>query len=347
MTTNRRYLIVFLALSAALIGSLWVAQKVVVQQYFNSGMSNDDYLANLRDSDHFGCSTFEFRPPGLMFVGDSASYTAWDYNLIQRRLPNRSIAACTIGGFMARTLDLLVDNFEQSGFRPKVIVLGLTPFFFLDDMPWQLIHQKRLLESDWPRIHARKIALQLLVPGAYPKSHAAFEDAFRRHRSDIEAIGEEKLRDLLLPRFNSPPTDSWAPLDRTGKSFAAIRRFCEFSRRNGIPLYVIVIPFADLWWEPRPDSDRQAYRRAVNSFKGCAERVVSRPMADYGLGNRHFLNSVMSFRNDRFDYAQWDRDPDAVRAGFGPTHINLVGARRFTPLALRFLGIIPPNDGDR
>lgn len=334
-----RFIVEVLVVAVLAALGLTSGQRLLALEHFHDRMPEVDYLANLRDSEEFSCGTLEIRRPDLVFMGASPGGTDWDFGLIQARLPRWTVGACAMGGASTATLEPFADLLERIGLTPRALVLGVSPHFFMPTPPAQLQHHVRMLEADWPREHARDALLRWLLPWPYPKSHALVEATLARRIEAMATLDDGALSQALAdnPRVTGRyPPHALAPRADLAH---AVEKFCGFARRHGIPIHVVDLPYADIWWRGRTQPRPEEYDDVLSLFDGCATHIVTGTAAEYGLGVRHYLESHASLRGRITDPARLRDDPEQMNLALDATHLDIVGARVFTEAALARLGL--------
>ncbi len=330
-----RFLVLATAVAALLILGLHFGQKRLAARYVRLSLSQAEYMATLRNSYDFGCSTIEFRRPDLLFVGASIVRAGWDFGLVQRKLPDRTVGACTPGNMTVRTLVLLADQLMRTGAIPETIVLGISPDFFTPLRAFDQAQQKRVLEADWARQYAREFVMRTILTRRLVITDKLLEEAWLRDVAAIEAMDDDRLGEIVVRR----QIELTPPLEPLTELAGLVRDFCTFVDRHGIDLRVIDMPYDSLWWQRQAPSMRADYEKAADLFKSCSRDFVVPAGAEFGLGHRHHIYSLPSVAGGTLDYANLVNNPELAVQAFDSRHLSLVGGRRFTRKALELLDL--------
>ena len=306
-----------------------------------------DYLANLRESSTFGCSTLARRRPDLLFVGDSHSYTAWDYQRIVAAYPSARIGACTMGGAYVETVASMAAMLEDRRITPKLIVYGTSPRQFSEfaDKPEALALQRATIVSHYTfRDFVGDLLRHVKSGHRTTQVHtSAVEDRVALLRTDSAlATVDPADADRYVQRFHNDDSKRWsvrlADWHSTTNAADAVARICAFVERRHVHLLVVRIPESPTLEAMYPDSVTQRYRAALQEFSRCAT-VLDLPATAWPLDSRHFMNRTL---DPSYSYA-------SVKAGtrmefdvkarpnyeYDLDHLNVVGAVRFTDFVLQ------------
>ena len=151
----RRYSSVLLAslalVAAFLIAGKWLNDPNRAFKRNVAALDVTDYLANLRERTEFGCRTFLDRRPDILLLGDSHTYSAYDFNALRIAWRTDSISTCALGGFYAESFFIIADYMRRNGYFPKLLVLNTSPREFVDgrDKAAALSVHKGYLESPY------------------------------------------------------------------------------------------------------------------------------------------------------------------------------------------------------
>jgi len=347
MNKTHTYLIVFFITIFTVMSGIYALNIYVASR------DSDDYLASLRESSVFGCSTLGVRHPDILFIGNSHSYAGWNFNLVDRLLESRHISACMMGGFYLETALSLVQRIDSVGIYPKKLIFGasLLQFIEREDKQKQLVeHEKilKLIRASYviPSFDmVRRDIDWILNPGSW----ATLQDVAEYHTPRVEAISETSALTLI----ENVPLDSASYMLKVAKNVRfstgmpeKIAAFCSWIDTHGIELYVIDIPVSPYLEAQYKEKDIRSYKEIVELFRKCSKHVIQEGSRYYGLGNRHFINRSML---DDFPYEQLMEEPihfplhtDISQENlYNVDHMNLIGANRFTGIALGLLDLLP------
>lgn len=310
------------------------------------GLSEVDYLANLRESSTFGCTTLVDRRPTLLFIGDSHSYTAWDYQSIAATYPNARIGACTMGGFYVETVESVLELLDMHHVYPQQMVYGTSPRQFAEfaDKQEALAAQRASIVSHYTvrdfvndlLRHAKTGRKRTLIHTTAAKD----QDAYSKANSALEKLAAAEA-DRYVQRFHNDSFERWsvrlADWHFTVSPEQDIRRICEFTRRHAIQLSVVRIPESPTLEAMYPPNVMRRYANVLEAFRVCAT-VFDPRGRQLLLDSRFFLNRTMAadypyelvkqgvrMRFDSLARPNYEYDLD---------HLNLVGATLFTRFAV-------------
>jgi len=335
--THKQFCLRTLVLLGLAVGLMYLAGMLASP---NLRLSDEEYLANLRENSEFGPATFLQKRARVLVIGDSHSYSGFDYAELARGLGTTSISSCAMGGFYADSLPMVVRLLRAQEYHPAVIIYGFSQRQLFDgkNKKAQLAqHERALAPKLFPGLReaARNlwtvILLQLDRKRAMLSWPGRDDATFAANSGPIAA-----LRPLGAGRMAAaaklPGLATWDEVIASAKISEGQRgnlaELCALVRETGAELYVFCLPESPELESRYPEALRQEVLETLSVLSGCAMRVeMERPEA-YGLGDEHFVNRAMAFG---YDYAKW-RAPGFKPTGhdFDPDHMNLVGARVFT-----------------
>ncbi|NBW64806.1 hypothetical protein EBR44_03435 [bacterium] len=306
-----------------------------------------DYLANLRESSTFGCSTLVRRRPDLLFVGDSHSYTAWDYQRIAAAYPSARIGACTMGGAYVETVASMVALLEDKQIHPTLIVYGTSPRQFAEfaDKPEALALQRATIASHYTfRDFVGDLLRHMKTGHRTTQVHtSAAQDrlAFLRTDSALATVDPVDA-DRYVQQFHNDSFERWsvrlADWHASANTADAIARICAFTEQRHVRLLIVRIPESPTLEAMYPDSVTKHYVAALQQFRRCAT-VVDAPGSAWPLDSRHFMNRTLDSAYSYANMRAGTRLTFDVKARpnyeYDLDHLNVVGAARFTDLVLQ------------
>lgn len=303
--------------------------------YTSHFISNDDYLANLRES-LMGCFVMDSKRSDLLFIGDSHGYAGWDYHEVAKQRGDPDISACTMGGFNVMTLKLLTHKLEILNYFPKTIVFGTSSRMFktLPRAKKQVQQHDQLLKQWW-RIYPSSLARLLLIAPIF-RTHATSFDKMNIHAPLIESLKEP----ILIENLNrsglmmTMKTSKYvSETNFNGKSSSEIDGFCGFVRQHEIRLMVVHLPLNPLYWQLFSTKVKDHYQEQLNRLAQCSDKVIFKDAKAYGLGNRHYINR--NFDHNPSLYKVWEKvQKKGTQNGIDLKHLNPLGATIFTSQAV-------------
>lgn len=311
-------------------------------------LSDEEYLANLRENSELGPATFLERRARVLVIGDSHSYSGFDYAELARGLGVTSLSSCAMGGFYTDSIPLVTGLLRKSGYAPAVIIYGFSSrqLFEGSNKKAQLAqHARALTPKSLPGLReaARNLWTWLLLRldrrRAMPSWPGRDDALFAANSGPVEALGQA-MRDRAAAGGLQSTLSTWDQVIGAARIDAASQRdnlaaLCAYVAETGAELYVVSLPESPVLEARYPQALRQQVRDTLAPLSGCARRVDLLPPEAYGIGNEHFLNRPMAYA---YPYAKWTAPDCKPAAGdFDPDHMNLVGARRFTAAVARMV----------
>ncbi len=243
--------------------------------------------------------------PKILFVGDSHSYSAWNFNEVANILGEREIASVAMGGYSLDTSPILLSRIEKSFHIPRVIVLGtsLHQFSEYPDKEKQIHeHEKVLAEvsgpwSLWGSWNLIDLT-QSWLRKSFPSRPASLQETnFSTHSAKIALLPKEQ-GERVLENVASEARVHWekfaTAIEFSGSIEMRIHQFCEFITAHRIRLFVIAIPESPFLMNKYSKADTDRYHQELAKFKACADRVVTASIGEFGIDSRHFLNREMA-----------------------------------------------------
>lgn len=336
---NRFFYATFFALAAG--AAAWGLHLLRVEP---RGPRLADGMADLRGPGGLGCLTFLHRRPSLLFLGDSQTYTGWDFGRVAHALDTADLGACAMGGLYAESLLAVLDRMAASGYRPRVVVYGalISQFVPKGSKRAQMRMHARVLAAA-PHAAAR-------IPGAlrrrlFPSGKAARDAGLRDAQlARLSALDGGTVR----ARLDAAPPERFDPYGEGAPNIALDARseeladaVCARFTALGSRVVVVAIPESPWILARYAPAVRARWRGVLERLGRCAQRVVAPQPAELGLDDRHFLTEQglaagwddAAFRPEAFD--------------FDPHHYNLAGADVFTRAMLPRLGLLPPESSKR
>ena len=306
-----------------------ISQTTPAQTLALGVLVNDDvYLGSLRESD-MGCGTILVRRPQAIVIGDSHSYAAWNFVVLQRELHER-IGACAFGGMYIETVLPLLHVIASISPTPAHIILGTSPRMFWEaaNKPEQIkVHETALknLHSDLKPFY-RHFFLGTALPNANVKESLAL------HRSSLVALSEDQIVSKLSASHSTIMTlrdwDMRLRAARVSPAANTIKGICEQIQKMKVRFTVVHIPESPYLESQYPPSLWARYQQDLEQFRACTTELITATARDYGLSNRHFVDRLLV---DDAGYASWSTSgPLRNDRAFDADHMNPLGAEVFT-----------------
>jgi hypothetical protein len=307
-----------------------------------SFVGEENYLESLRNSNQ-GCKTLLLESPDIVFIGDSHSYAAWDFVRIARAT-GANIGGCMLGGLFVDSLPHLLAFVDRMPSLPRHIILGTSPRMFWNELhrPEQLAAHISILDSLATFQWTFPQFIELVSETKGTRSKAL--DRLQAHEAPIKHLDERAVEARLDQSIDTlTALDAWQkllaqpPLPRD-TVLNATQATCDAIKRTGMKFSLIHIPESPYLEARYSERQRADYAANLALFQHCSDRIVLHFASDYGLQNIDFVNRMLDdIRYESFQSPEPLRDPRL----FNLDHMNPLGARRFTDIALRELNLLP------
>lgn len=343
ITGPRRYLLAFFLTVIVASAGLIAAGQYCLRA------NTDNYLASLRENSTFGCATAGLTQSELFFIGDSHSYAAWNFNSVSELTGTSNISACMMGAMYLETLPAIMQKFRENNGYPKKLVYGTSIWQFTNrkGKQAQLVQHTNLLNafrSQYNLASARDMIKHAYKWKEHPEASPgnALQRTLLTHSIKVESTHELSATSLI----ETESTESKLIWKENQKNIVfeenikeKIDTFCKLINREGIDLYVIDLPESPYMVANYKKEDLQIYEQILQQFRQCSQNIVVGDRASYGLGNRHFLNRSMM---DSFPYESLPKNTSGIPLPYlyDIDHMNLVGATKFTQIAVKRLGLL-------
>ncbi|MDA9009626.1 hypothetical protein N9K16_06715 [Alphaproteobacteria bacterium] len=178
------------------------------------------------------------------------------------------------------------------------------------------------------------------------KTESSYHDWFNAHKQKIESLDLD-LVETSIQKFSF--LDEIETLNFVPRLVANPRlnidmgNLCKEFAIRGIQLNLIISPTprAELWESGYPEEFLTQFSTQAELFREhttCAKTVLAKPLKDWGIDVRHFLNQVF---DDEFDYESFEDfesywqtyqelDKEKQRTFYDVHHLNPLGAQLFT-----------------
>lgn len=290
----------------------------------------------------------------VLVVGNSHVYAGIDAEAVAQAFPRQRTGVCALGTMRLEFLGHLFDYLDLHGLAPRRLILVVDPsalsLFDIDDeqVRTTLFDEavRTPILTEWTT--ARDQGLPLLG-----QTVAEIREQINFHEAQIEALDLNSVEQILaentlrheayvnafIGRMRLRPT-----LERE------LNEFCTQTRQRRMVVDIVGVPGGpfDLVEHPlevNGISIANGVEQFVDAFP-CERRVVNRTLEGWGLDVRYRLNRLL---DDEFDYAMF-ADPDSFAEryaalpdnrtrhyAYDSSHLNRVGARKFTQMAMREL----------
>lgn len=314
-------------------------------EFYILKMPEADYLANLRDNTEFGIRSFTKRQADILFVGDSHTYAAIDFNQVYKSLKGKKISSAAMGGFYFDGLEILLEKLDNDDYYPKTMIYGASLRQFVDSFSKadQLRQHKKILhENKLDMLKGLKRFLKyVLKKNVYLTNAKEEQKRISFHTEKLSQLDEAKLT-LGFAKIKNDSTEMWNKKLSKDQVFMKdyqkhIDHLCEFVQKHKISLYVVNIPESPYLESLYTKTDHEKYIQILHAFDQCADKILTGGSSTYGLGNKHFVNREMSFG---YEYDLWNKGEfDGDKLSFNLDHMNLIGAVVFTEGMLEKLGL--------
>ncbi|MEO1038075.1 MAG: hypothetical protein AAFX09_00900 [Pseudomonadota bacterium] len=313
-----------------------------------------DFVAGLRDKGRGeACIALAVRGDvDLLIVGSSHAYAGIDPFILAQAGPGQSAALCAVAGWNALSFAALIEFLETERITPRRLV-WLADGAAMRQLPngerFVEMIERFLLDAS----HQRSV--QENWRDAIDEGHAVFrldeagrEDRLERQRDGLARINPEAVEALATGPGRASLDVLKTAMERSEPlpgARQALRRLCSQAVQRNIRLDVVLSPVPDgtvqamsgLLASPEELAD------ALGESLPCARRVIHRPLEQWGLDARHFVNRSA---DPDYSYEIWN-DPDAFithyeslspRARldvYDSNHLNAAGAEIFTRAVLQ------------
>ena len=305
-------------------------------------LNTEDYLANLREKTEFGCRSFIQKRPDVLLIGDSHTYSAYDFNSLSVEIGTRSVSACALGGFYIESFFIIADYMSRQHYFPKVVVLNTSPREFVDGRDKKAALSTHKFYLDAP--YTVRDFVQDLITGTLGRASIEIDQNYggqlqdiSDHRDRIAAINPVAASRYIAQNQNRSFV-AWTAWTANVKFTRDIPQMaadiCAIIKSKGAHLLVVDIPESPTLRETIYPPEFLDRYHGLLSYFSCAELIVTKPASYYGIDDRYFLNRLMrkDFSYDKI--ALGEKLPiDSVGrdVDYDLDHMNLVGASRFTP----------------
>lgn len=334
----------YLLLSLAIAGLAWLALHLYHPQIsgavFRLLISNADLPHYLTQ---YSCAMVGPRKSDVLFIGDSHSSNGWHFPTILDRLGDKA-GSCFMGGLYIESLPKVLDFINETGVKPKVILLGLSPrmFWHSDTKGLQIEEHARMLDDDrrvdvwWGHILFKAV---LLNPVG---NHERIQDEIDSIARSVAKIKPGEISALLERSPDIREISLWSKRLAVGRrsdtAVSAISSVCERVKNMNASLRMIYIPESPWLYQRYSPAQWAEFQDSVRRLSRCAEQTIMLPPEEYAMDNRHFL---IAEKMGAGQYTSWLSSPSVSQSIFDADHMNVLGSAVFTARALGML--LPPD----
>lgn len=301
---------------------------------------NDYYFYSLRENSTIGCSTLSGNKLDYLVVGDSHSYTAYDFLKLSRLLDTKKIGTCTLGGYYFETMIHFIKSTHKIISNSKYILYGLSYRQFTNgknkasqiDEHMKMISDIDSIETSRTN-HINNLMRQIIENDRHKNILKEYGKTTDKWTSFINSLKTSAVS-KIFKSIQNVSSSSWktylAMAQTSPKINNLVREFCDHINANKIKLILIDIPESPFLSERYSPRQRQDYEVIKKNLKKCAIAFLDKNIFKKSNDNRYFLNRSLKEEWLTAHGAKQLNTPDIINDAYDYDHMNLIGAQYFT-----------------
>ena len=340
MKNRRQLYFLFAPIATFVIASLLFVKFVTSVTRSVQVAKSEIYLIGLRDETTVGCSNLDGTDLDYLVIGDSHTYSSFDFVTFTRLVQTQKIGVCTLGGFYFESMLMLLQSAEPTFINTKTVIYGLSYRQFTggDNKEKQLEAHEKVISAIAEQSQPNFILLNARVTDFLSQNKSTkrlhdYRESLLKWTPIIQNLDEQKATRLFteIQNDNSKSWQRYLQVAQLNPRFNEMaQQFCDFVTKHDLNLILVDIPESPHLSRLYSIQQKQQYDQVKAELQKCAKRFFAKDNFTEANQNKYFVNRFLT--DDWIDgYATWNfKSEKQINNLYDSDHLNLIGAQVFT-----------------